>query len=109
MTRITVVALDIEDYFGTALENIEFHSPLELDPEEFTVRVDDFTFSGDERRNGGTVIRIQYDFEYPSGDFEKIEEIHSEIMEILLEGCDGELENGEEISDRIFNALEIIV
>jgi hypothetical protein len=109
MTRTLVMALDIEDYYGTALENINFEFPLELDPEEFSVRVDDFNFAGSGVEDGEVLIRIQYNHEFPSGDFEKMTEIHLQIMEMLMEGCDGELPDSEEVSSKILQALEIIV
>jgi len=109
MTKISVIGLDIEDYYGKAVENIDFESPIELDPEEFNVRVDNFSYAGCEDDYEGVIIRIQYEHDGSNGDFEEMESIHTQIMEIILEGCDGDLENEKEISNRIFKALEIIV
>lgn len=109
MTKISVIGLDIEDYYGTAIENIDFESPLEIDVDEFNVRVNNFSYAGCELDEEGYIVRIQYDYEGSKGDLEEVDEIHSQIMEILLESCDGELEEESIISKRILKALEIIV
>lgn len=109
MTKLSVIGLDIEDYYGTAVENIYFETPLEINPEEFNVRVNNFSYAGSEEDDDFFIIRIQYDHEGSKGDFEEIDEIYSQIMDIILESCEGELEKENEISKRILKALEIIV
>jgi hypothetical protein len=109
MNKISVIGLDLEDYYGTAIENIDFESPIELDPEEFDVRVDSFSYAGSETDSEGYIVRIQYEHEGSTGNAEDVELAHEQIMEILLESCDGELENRNEISKRIIKALEIII
>jgi hypothetical protein len=109
MNKISVIGLDIEDYYGNAIENIDFDEALEIDPELFNVRVDNFCLSGTEEEGDDFIIRIQYEHEMPSGNIEEIDEIHSQIMEILLLGCDENLENEKEISKKIFKSLEMLL
>jgi hypothetical protein len=109
MNKVSVIGLDVEDYYGTAIENIDFETALELDPEEFNVRVEGFSLAGCESDYEGVIVRIQYEYEGSTGNTEEAELAHEQIMEILLESCDGELENYKEISKRLMKALEIII
>ncbi len=109
MNKISVIGLDIEDYYGSAIENIDFEEALELDPEEFNIRVNNFSYAGFESDYEGVIVRIQYEQEGSTGDVEEVDLVHEQIMEILLESCDGELGNHKDISKRILKALEIII
>ena len=104
------MGIDIEDYYGNAVENISFNSEIEIDLEEINIRVTNFSFADTyEEEDEGTIARLQYDLEKGVGAREEIDQIHSELMEVLLEHADGEIENEEEVSEQILNALSILV
>jgi len=110
MKKTSIIGIDIEDYYGNAIENIEFEQEIEMDLEEFSVRLENFSFSDTyEEDEEGTVARIQYEIDNGHGDIEEVSQTHSEIMDMLLENSDDQLFNEEEISGKILNALEIII
>jgi hypothetical protein len=108
MTKVLIVGLDIEDYYGTALENVDFSSPFEIDPEEINVRVDSFCFSGLYEDEEGYVLRIQYEFEDSIIKKDEVDEIYNQLMEILLESSEGNIENEKEVSQKILLCLEMM-
>lgn len=101
-TRIT--GLNILDYYGNAVENIEFIEPIEVDLEEFTIRVSNFSFTGTDEG----AAEIQCEMENAAGGSEEVSESLIQIMDILLESTDGELEDKTDISQRIEKALELL-
>jgi hypothetical protein len=108
MTKVLVIGLDIEDYYGTALENIDFDNPIEIDPEEINVRVDSFCVSGLYEEEDGYILRIQYEFEDSIIKKDEVDEIHNQIMEILLESSEDNIENKKEVSQKILLCLEMM-
>lgn len=109
MSTTVIKGIDIEDYYGNAVENIEFDKEIDIDLNEITVRIMNFSFADTYIEDDYNIARIQYDLEKGIGNTEEMHEIHSELMEILLEKVDGELENESEVSDQILNALEILI
>jgi hypothetical protein len=109
MDNTKIIGIDLEDYSGHAIENIRFSEEIEIDLEEFTIRLENFSFSETYNDDDGLVARIQYDLDEEGGDEEEVTQTHIEIMDILLENSDGELEDEQEISNRIMTALEIII
>jgi len=105
MNKKIIEGLDLADYYGTVLENIDFESPIEVDPEEFSVRVKHFSFSNIEDE----ILTLQCDLEEGSFvEIDEIEEIVEQIMTILLENTDGELESQKEIREKLNNGLNTI-
>lgn len=109
MEKLQIITLDIEDYYGSALENIDFIEPLDIDPLEFNTRVEGFIFSETELTKDGYSMRIQCAHDQPLNGTEELDLIHSQIMDILVEGRDGFLEKEREISDRVLNCLEMLL
>lgn len=109
MNKLQTTTLDIEDYYGSALENIDFIEPLDIDPLEFNTRVEGFTFSETELTEDGYIVRIQCEYDQPLNGAEELDLIHSQIMDILVEGREGFLEKEREISDRVMNCLEMLL
>jgi hypothetical protein len=109
MTKVLVIGLDIEDYYGTALENIDFDNPIELDPEEINVRVDSFCVAGlYEEEEEGYILRIQYEFEDSIIKKDEVDEIHNQLMEVLLESSEDNIGNEKEVSQKILLCLEMM-
>jgi len=108
MEKTSIIGIDIEDYYGNAIENIEFINEIEIDLEEFNVRVPNFSFSGIYEEDGEVIARLQYELEGKL-DEEEVNESHSEIMDIILESADNQLENGKKISKKILQALELLM
>lgn len=108
MAKVLTIGLDIEDYYGTALENVDFDNPIELDPEEINVRVDSFCFAGLFEEEDGYILRIQYEFEDSIINKDEVDEIHNQLMEILLESSEDNIENKKEVSQKILLCLEMM-
>lgn len=106
MEKTSITGIDMADYYGNVVENIEFDNKIEIDLEEITIRVSNFSFSHIEDEE--TAV-IQCDLQESFGDLSEVEEAHSQIMEILLENTDGELENENEVSDRLLKAIELLI
>jgi hypothetical protein len=109
MEKLQIVTLDIEDYYGSAIENIDFIEPIDIDPLEFNTRVEGFIFSETELTEDGYAVRIQCAHDQPLNGAEELDLIHSQIMDILVEGRDGFLEKEREISDRVLSCLEMLL
>lgn len=109
MNKLPIISLEIEDFYGSALENIDFIEPLEIDPLEFNIRVEGFNLSETEIDEEGHILRIQCEHEQPLNGTEELDLIHSQIMDILVEGREGYLEKEREISDRILSCLEMLL
>ena len=103
-----ITRIDIEDYYGNAIESIDFDNEIEIDLEEITIRVTNFSFA-DVYNDSGIVARVQCDVEGGLEDKEEVEQIHSELMEVLLENADGDLDNESEVSEKLMNALEMLI
>jgi hypothetical protein len=108
MSKVSIVGIDIEDYYGIALENIFFEHPIEINPEEINIRVDSFCSSGIEDDDEGYILRIQYEHEDSIINRDEIDEMHTQLMDIILEGCDNYLENKKEVSQKILLCLEMM-
>lgn len=108
MTKVSIIGLDIEDYYGTALENIDFENLIELDPEEINVRVDSFCFAGLYEEEDGYILRIQYEFEDSIIKKDEVDEIHSQLMQVLLESSEGNIINEKEVSQKILLCFEMM-
>lgn len=110
MTKINVGRLDIEDYYGIAIDTIEFKNPIEMDPLEFDVRVDNFSYVGceDEDDEDGATIRIQYEFEESNGILEDIDLATTQILNVIMDSSEGSL-NENKLYENIYSALEIIM
>jgi hypothetical protein len=102
-----IIGIDIEDYYGNAVGNIEFDNEIEIDVEEFDVRLENFTVSGDYEDDEGTIARLQYDIEGMI-DEDEIDEATQEIMDIILINADGKLGNEDEVYQAIREALELL-
>lgn len=103
-----ICGIDIEDFYGNPLGNIEFDNEIEIDLDEFDVRLENFTISGDyENEQGETIARLQNDVEGFLDEGE-IDEAHRDIMDIILINADGILGNEDEVDDCIREALELL-
>jgi hypothetical protein len=108
MNNTTIIGIDIEDYYGNALVNISFDNEIEIDLDEFDVRLENFTISGDYEEDGGIIARLQYDVEGGMED-DELEEAHQEILDIILINADGKLGNEDEVSKEVRKALELLL
>jgi hypothetical protein len=110
METIKVTNLQIEDYYGITLDNLIFENKIEINPKEFDLRVEGFSFVEQElEEEGGYLIRIQCEHEQSLNGWEEIDLIHSQIMEIILEGGEGLLDNEQELSDQLTSCLEMLI
>jgi flagellar biosynthesis component FlhA len=108
MERVKVINLQIEDYYGTALDNLYFDEPIEIDPKEINLRVDGFSFVEKELEEGGYLIRVQFEHESLNG-LEEMDVIHNQFMEFIIEGAEGFLSEEGEISEQLIACLEMLV
>ena len=111
MERVRVTSLQIEDFYGTELDNIVFEESLEIDPADFNLRVEGFSFVEKELNTieGGYSVRIQCEHEQSLNGWEEIDLIHSQIMEIILEGGEGFLGDEKILSDQLTSCLEMLM
>jgi len=110
MTKILVGKLDIEDYYGMAMDTIELESPVEIDVEEFNVRVDNFSYAGcdDCDDEEGATIRLQFEHEDSNGEEEEISQAAREITDVILDYAEGTL-NENTLYEEIYSALELVM
>jgi hypothetical protein len=110
MAKILASKLDIEDYYGMAMDTIEFESPVELDTDEFDVRVDDFSYAGcdDCDDEEGATIRLQFEHEDSNGEEEDIDQATRQITDIILDYAEGTL-NENTLYEEIYSALELVM
>tara|TARA_Y100000389_G_C17468324_1_gene527803 strand:- start:5263 stop:5595 length:333 start_codon:yes stop_codon:yes gene_type:complete len=110
MNKINVGRIDIEDYYGIAIDTIEFESPIEMDYLEFDVRVDSFSCTGCEDLDDedGATVRLQYEFEEKNGDEEEINYSTTQILSVIMDYSEGNL-NENKLYEKIYQALELII
>ena len=110
MAKILVSKLDIEDYYGMAMDTIEFESPIEIDTDEFDVRVDDFSYAGcdDCDDEEGETIRLQSEHEDSNGEEEDIDHATRQITDVILDYAEGTL-NENALYEKIYSALELVM
>ena len=110
MNKINVGRIDIEDYYGIAIDTIEFENPIEIDYLEFDVRVDDFSCTGCEDLDDedGATVRLQYEFEEKNGDEEEINHSTTQILSVIMDYSEGNL-NENKLYEEIYQALELII
>jgi uncharacterized protein YaiE (UPF0345 family) len=110
METTSAIGLKIEDYYGSEIDTIYFEQTIDIDCQYFNGRVNSFVYSGNEEdEDEGIIIRIQFQFEESSGDCMEIEVIKEQIMEIILEGCNENLEFEDMIREKLIETLELIV
>lgn len=109
MNITPAVGLVIEDYYGNEVDTIFFGQTVDLEPDYFNGRVNSFTHSGNEGRDEGVVVRVQYIYEDGTGDAMDIEIMTQQMMEIILEGCDELLEDEHIVRESIADTLSLII
>ena len=111
MARLRVTSLLIEDYYGIELDNFIFEESLEIDPLDFNLRVEGFSFVEKEfePEQEGYSVRIQCEHEQSLNGWEEIDLIHSQIMEIILEGGEGSLGDEKILSDQLTSCLGMLM
>ena len=109
MTKVSAIRIDIEDYYGMAMDTIEFNDIIEIEPLEFDTRVDNFSYAGcdDCDDEEGATIRLQFEHEDSIGEDEEIDLTSQQILEVILDYTDGESEGS--LYERIHNALELVM
>jgi hypothetical protein len=110
MGKIIASRIDIEDYYGMAMDTIELNGLIEIDAEEFTVRVNGFSYAGcdDCEDEDGAVIRIQYDHEDSRGEDEEIDLATLQMVEVILDYAEESINEGDLYED-IHSALELVM
>ena len=108
MGKVNALRIDIEDYYGMAIDTIELDSPLEIDAEEFTIRVNHFTYAGCDDCEGDATIRLQYDHEDGRGEDEEIDLAATQIVEVILDYADSMI-NERNLYEEIHSALELVM
>ena len=110
MNKINVGRIDIEDYYGIAIDTIEFENPIEMDYLEFVVRVDNFSCTGCEDLDDedGATVRLQYEFEEKNGDEEEINYSTTQILSVIMDYSEGNLSENK-LYEEIYQALELII
>lgn len=107
MDNKVIIGIDIEDYYGNVLGTVKFDNAIELDLNEFDVRLDNFTISGDYDSEDGIIGRLQNDVEGILGE-DEIFEAHREIMDVILINGDGILGNDDEVDADIREILNLL-
>ena len=109
MTKVSAIRIDIEDYYGMAMDTIELCSTIEIEPLEFDTRVDNFSYAGCDYCDDedGATIRLQFEHEDSNGDDEEIDLASQQIVDVILDYTEGEDEG--DLHERIHNALELVM
>lgn len=109
MGKITALRVDIEDYYGMAMDTIELEKAIEIDAEEFSVRVNNFSYAGCEDCNDeSATIRLQYEHEEKRGEEEEIDLATIQIVNVILDYAEGTLIEGD-LYEEIHSALELVM
>lgn len=110
MGKVKASRIDIEDYYGMAMDTIELNVSIEIDAEEFSVRVNNFSYAGcdDCEDEDGATIRLQYDHEDSMGEDEEIDLATIQMVEVILDYAEGTLSEGDLYED-IHSALELVM
>lgn len=108
MGKIIASRIDIEDYYGMAMDTIKLCTPIEIDAEEFSVRVNSFTYAGCDDCENDATIRLQYEHEDSVGDEEEIDLATTQIVEIIMDYSESMM-NEDDLYDDIHEALELIM
>tara|TARA_B100000963_G_scaffold99208_1_gene85745 strand:+ start:2019 stop:2348 length:330 start_codon:yes stop_codon:yes gene_type:complete len=109
MSKVFAIKVDIEDYYGMAMDTIIFEDTIEIEPEEFSLRVDQFVYAGcdDCDDKEGATIRLQFEHEDSNGEEEDIDFTTQQIVDVILDYAENESESY--LYERIHNALELIM
>jgi hypothetical protein len=108
MGKIIASKIDIEDYYGMAMDTIELCADIEIDAEEFSVRVNSFTYAGCDDCEGDATIRLQYEHEDSVGDEEEIDLATTQIVEIIMDYSENMI-NEDELYEDVYSALELVM
>jgi hypothetical protein len=110
MGKIIASRIDIEDYYGMAMDTIELGAAIEIDAEEFSVRVNNFTYTGYDGCDDDATIRLQYEHEDSVGDDEEIDLATTQIVEVIMDYSETENMISEDcLYDDIHGALELVM
>lgn len=108
MGKIIASRIDIEDYYGIAIDTIELGAAIEIEAEEISVRVNNFTYAGYDGCDDDATIRIQYEHEDGVGDEEEIYLATTQIVEVIMDYSENMI-NEDDLYEYIHSALELVM